>query len=607
MDDAELLSLIHDASRQTEARARLRDLLDAAGRTLTYKRWLNQLPPAIERKRVALLSSFTLETIEPFFQVEAYLSGWRADATYVPYGQWQTTLLAPAVLSPCQAVVLLLHEAELWPDAAPGAQEAISRLADLVAAFRAASTQPLFVACVAAPPKRHAWALGRAAGVERARRGLDLQRGLAELASQTSDLHPIDLGAGNLHTAQAADWFDARGYFATHSVFSHAALPAVARCIARSLATLWRPRRKVLVMDLDNSLWGGVAGEDGVQGLDLESDYPGAAYVAFQRELQALRRSGVLLAMASKNNEADARAVFEQRPEMALVWDDFSAHRVNWLDKAHNINSIAEELGLGLDAFVFADDSAIECALVRAALPQVEVVELGSEPARFIDKLLRTQAFDALHISDEDRSRADSYAAEVGRRSLRGQVTDMASFLASCELRLYLQAVDHTSLERVHQLLGKTNQFNLTLERPDKDQLALWCVGGQRLFAATLQDRFGQYGLIGVLHLETRLDCLWVSNMVLSCRALGRGVEDALLAFVRDRAQASACAQICVEAVRGPRNQQVFGYLERAGFVAHAETATRVSFAVSSAPGNLPWPGYLSFDPPSSLTGTAHA
>lgn len=610
MNDSELLSLITDARRQTEGRAALRDKLDTSGRTLAYKLWLNRLPDATTRMPVALLSSFTLQTIEPFLQVEAYLSGWRAQITYAAYSQWQTALLAPASLGPCRAVVLVLHDAELLADGAGTSADALAHVSDMVGAFRAASALPLFVACVAAPSQHHALALGHAAGVGPAAQHDQLQRGLTELASRTRDMHTIDLGGDAL---RSADWFDERAYFSTRSVFSHAVLPAVARCIARSLACLFRPRRKVLVLDLDNSLWGGVAGEDGVLGLDLASDYPGAAYVAFQRQLLELRRSGVLLTIASKNNEADARAVFEQRPEMALSWGDFSARRVNWVDKAHNICEMADELGLGLDAFVFADDSAIECALVRAALPQVEVVELGPEPARFGQRLLRCQAFDTLHVSAEDRGRADGYAAEAGRRSLRGQVTDMASFLASCELRLSLQAVDNSSLERVHQLLGKTNQFNFTLERPAKEQLAALCVGGQRLFAASLQDRFGQYGLIGILHIEALPDCLLINNMALSCRALGRGVEDALLAFARDQAQLTGRTNLRVNATPGPRNQQIFEFLQRSGFTRLAEDEGRVPFVWSDLPGQngepqrLPWPPYLMFESPRSPTGPVHA
>ena len=607
MNDSDLLSLITDAKRQTEGRARLRDLLDAAGRTLAYAHWLNRLPQAAERLPVALLSSFTLQTIEPFLQVEAYLSGWRPQTTYTQYSQWQSALLAPATLGACRAVVLVLHEGALMAAATPDALDPMATLSDLVAAFRNASALPLFVACVAAPPERHALALGWPAGKGPVQRHLDIQRGLMALAGRTRDMHLMDLRA---ETLRVNDWFDERGYFTTHSVFARAALPAVARVIARCLACLFTPRRKVLVMDLDNSLWGGVAGEDGVLGLDLESDYPGAAYVAFQRQLLALRRSGVLLAMASKNNEADARAVFEQRSEMALAWADFSAFRVNWVDKAHNITEMADELGLGLDAFVFADDSAIECALVRAALPEVEVVELGSEPARFMDKVLRCQAFDVLHISAEDRGRAESYAAEAGRRSLRGQVTDMASFLASCELRLSLQAVNHSSLERVHQLLGKTNQFNFTLERPAKEQLAALCLGGsggQRLFAASLQDRFGQYGLIGVLHIDVQAETLLIHNLALSCRALGRGVEDALLAFARERAQQAGCTTLRVNAARGPRNQQIFEYLDKRGFARLAETESGVPFVCRALRGSLPWPAYLSFESPAQSTGTAHA
>jgi FkbH-like protein len=603
MAEQDLSDLLLDPARQTAARSRLRDEIDAAPRTLTYKHWLAHLPQAQTSTAVTVLSSFTAETLEPFLQLEGYLSGWRPQTSYVQYGQWQNALLSGQGLEHAPAaVVLLLHDTELLGPNCADASAALDHLENLLSAFRQRSATPLFLGLVQPPFVAAGLGLGEAQAKGRAWQRAEFARGVVQLSQRLADLHLLALGLSDLG---AADWFDAKGFLATHSVLTHKVLPAVARCIARHVACLYRPRRKVLVLDMDNTLWGGVVGEDGVQGVALGHGYPGAAFLDFQRTALALRESGVLLAAASKNNEADVMAVFGQRPEMLLKPEHFSAMRINWSDKASNIASMAEQLGLGLDSFVFADDSAIECALVREALPQVEVVELPKDITRYSERLLRTQAFDVLKLSDEDRQRASSYAAEAGRQQLRAQVTDMASFLADCNLRLSIQAVSAHSLDRVHQLMGKTNQFNFTLARPSKEalQAVMQNTGAGGLYSATLSDRFGDYGLIGFMQMQREGEHLHISNMALSCRALGRGVEDALLAFARDQAEAANCTQLRVASVRGPRNQQVLAYLDGAGFERLMDDEQGVLFASALGSEQLAWPAHVTVEKPGEKPG----
>jgi len=592
MSETDLPTLLSQPERQVQARSGLRAVLDAAPRTLTYKQWLTRLPaPDADTplREISLLSSFTLETIEPFLQLESYLSGWRMRSRYVQYGGWQNELLQPAGPTG-QAVVLLLHDAELLGDQFQvSAADALARLKSLLMAWRAQSATPLFLG-VLQPAIEQGLAFGEPLARGRTSQRQALAQGLLALAEELPDLHLLSLDASTLGVA---DWFDRAAWLATRSLLVHRALPGLARGIARHLACLFRPRRKVLVLDLDNTLWGGVVGEDGVDGLALGQDYPGAAYRAFQQMALDLRASGVLLALASKNNEADALAVFAGRPEMLLKPEHFSAHRIDWQDKASNIASMAQQLGLGLDSLVFADDSAIECALVRQALPQVEVVELGKDPSRFIDKVLATQAFDTLRLSSEDRQRADSYQAEAGRQQRREQVTDMASFLADCQLKLSLKPATGATLDRMHQLLGKTNQFNFSLQRPSKDQLQALMARGRHLYSASLTDRFGDYGLIGILQLAHDGPVFVIENMALSCRALGRGVEDAMLAYAHSRAVAAGCKHLAVCAVRGPRNQQVLEYLDNAGFARLAESESEVAFEIATTPDALPWPPFV--------------
>lgn len=594
MDSAALQSLLSDPQRQAEARSRLRDVVDAKPSTITYMQWLPRLPAGGDGCSVAVVSSFTVQTIDPFLRVESYLSGWQSSISYVEYGLWQPALLGPEAsgVAGARAVVLLLHDTELLNEDRPDADVASSHLMGIIETFRRQSAAPLFVGIVEAPlgPPSIAFggpAIDRLSGARRA-----LRRQIEERMVAVADGHLLEL------PLSLCSGFVSAAFLSNLTALGHGVLPQVARCIARTVACVFRPRRKILVLDLDNTLWGGVVGEDGVEGVVVSHDYPGSAYLAFQRQLLRLRSSGILLALASKNNEQDARAVFDTRSEMVLRWNHFTAHAVNWNDKASNIAEMAQALGLGLESFVFADDSAIECALVRQILPQVEVIELGKDPARFGELLFRAQAFDALDVSDEDRRRADSYATEAHRRDYRERMTDLNGFLAGCELRLSIQSLALGSVDRAHQLLGKTNQFNFSLERPSKEQLIASMRAGDRLFTASLEDRFGNYGLIGILHLESGAQDLRIANMALSCRALGRGVEDALLAFARERALAQGFNRLDVRCVRGARNQQVFEYLERTGFHKAHEDHETVEYVLALAESSLPWPDFLKVELP---------
>ena len=595
--DSDLTVMLADPARQTEVRARLREELESAPKTLSYMRWLKQLPKPEARESVVLVSSFTIEPLAPFLEVQAYLSGWRPDARFIQYGQWRNALLDPEVLDgqSYRAVTVLLLAEEILPQGSSDVAAAVGQLTDLVAAFRGRCTVPLFVGLLDAPPAAHEIALGGLGAQARTTLVADLCAGVAKSLSGIADVHVIDLGLTSLSTEE---WYNPVGHLATISPLAPKGLIAVAEQVGRAVACLCRPRRKVLVLDLDNTLWGGIVGEDGVEGVALGTEWPGAAYVAFQRSLRTLRSTGVLLAIASKNNEGDAREVFDVRPEMVLAWNDFSARRIDWNDKASNIASLAEELGLGLDSFVFADDSAMECARVRSALPEVEVVELGPDPSRFAERVLRTRAFDTLSISKEDRARADSYRQEQSRKSSRAKVADLETFLADSQLRLTLRPSDAATQERIFQLIGKTNQFNMTLERLSKPSVQQLTDHGGALYGAQLVDRFGDYGLIGVLHLEPRADGLCIVNMLMSCRALGRQVEEALLAFAREIAEMHGLSRLVATYVRGPRNQQVLEFLSRAGFSTREGNESQVEAWIELNDGVLSWPRHVAVDRP---------
>lgn len=560
-----LQSLLLDPARQAVARKLLRETLDAKPTTLAYMGFKAKLPTPSAKQNVAILSSYTIETIAPFLEVEAYLAQWRADMTFVQYSNWLNTLHDPASLGDCDAVVLLLHGEAVLPWNCTGAEDAIGLLDAAIQAFRDQSSIPLFIGLIAEPPEPQALGLGNRPRHGRAAMLEQVNARITELSGQMANVHCLDVPEWARIYGDA--WYDRTGYLANMTLVSHKALPALARGIARNVGCLFKPRRKVLAIDLDNSLWGGIVGEDGPEGVILSPDkWPGAGFVAFQRVLVQLRDTGVLLVANSKNNEADARSVFETRPEMALAWDDFTATRINWQDKASNLEEMAEELGLGLDSFIFADDSPVECALVQEALPMVEVVELGKNPAEFTNRLFASGSFDTLVISKEDQARAASYRSESQRRDVQTRSRDLGDFLPGLDLHLEIRPIAAESADRAHQLLTKTNQFNLSLARPTAADIQALMKGGERLFGAMLKDRFGEYGTIAIMELRPVGDTLNIESLVISCRALGRQVEEALIGFAIAQAKQHDCNRLGAGFRQGPRNQQVVAFLERTGF-----------------------------------------
>ena len=330
--------------------------------------------------------------------------------------------------------------------------------------------------------------------------------------------------------------------------------------------------RKCLVLDLDNTLWGGVVGEDGVAGLQIGGGFPGIIYTELQKEIAALHGRGVTLAIVSKNNEADAWEVFNQRPEMVLKRADFSAHRINWQDKASNIRELAKELNLGLDAFVVLDDNHVERDWIEEALPEVEVCP-ASDPLEMLRWLTTCRRFDTLAITREDALRAKSYAAAEERSRLATQSSNLEEYLASLGTQVEVGCNSSTQIARVAQLTQKTNQFNLTTRRyteseiQERMQNPAW-----RVFWCACRDRFADEGVIGAALIEIKNGEWLIDNFLMSCRVLGRGVEKAFLGTICDQAASSGAQMIRGGFIRSAKNSQTENFLETCGFTADEKT-----------------------------------
>jgi len=370
----------------------------------------------------------------------------------------------------------------------------------------------------------------------------------------------------------AERWHDSVAWFSTRQ---HPGLKAIPDLLEADLALIRATlglTKKVLVVDLDNTLWGGVVGESGVGGLRLGAPDPvGEAYSELQRYLLELKERGVLLAVCSKNNEVDARAPFENHNGMTLKLEDLVGFMVNWEPKSSNIRSLAEQLNLGIDSFVFLDDQGYEREEVRAELPGVAVPEPDSEhPTDLLKAIHDGRWFETLAFTDEDRRRHESYKANAERSVLQKNSGSLAEFLKTLGLRVDSAEFDESTLSRVAQLVGKTNQFNLTSRRHDLPRL-LQIVGTERSWTQwyRVRDRFGDYGIVGVL-IATVADNYaksWeIDTWLISCRALGRGVEDVMFSSLLKAAKRCGITRLIGIYKPSEKNVQVADFYPRLGF-----------------------------------------
>jgi len=328
-----------------------------------------------------------------------------------------------------------------------------------------------------------------------------------------------------------ARWFDDRYWLRSKQAVALDALPLLARQSAAVIASRTGLSRKCLVLDLDNTLWGGIIGEDGINGIHLGGDGSGEAFVAFQDYLLALKDRGVLLAIASKNNEADAREVFERHPEMHIRLNDISAFVVNWDDKPANLRRIAARLGIALDALVLVDDNPAERQMVRRLAPDVDIVSLPPDPSGYRRALADYLGFEPVAVTLEDRMRTTQYRARAAAHQLASSAADIESFLSELRMEATVAPFDDLRFSRIAQLCGKTNQFNLTTRRHSPAALRDFMANPSYVTRyLELRDRLTDHGLVALAIAEIQPDALDIDTFLMSCRVIGRTVEEHLLA-----------------------------------------------------------------------------
>ncbi len=375
--------------------------------------------------------------------------------------------------------------------------------------------------------------------------------------------------AGLAATVGLAEWHSPEQWNLAKLPFSAEYVPLYAEHLARTIAAIRGKSRRCLVLDLDNTLWGGVIGDDGLDGIQLaQGDAAGEAYLSVQRYALALRERGVVLAVSSKNTDETARTPFRQHPEMLLREEHIAVFQANWDDKATNIKAISDTLALGLESMVFLDDNPAERAIVREFLPQVAVPELPTDPALYARTLSAAGYFESTAFSAEDAKRAGYYQDNAQRVTLQGQFTDMESYLASLQMVITFQPFDETGRSRISQLINKSNQFNLTTRRYTEAEVAhLEADPSLLTLQVRLADAFGDNGMISVVICREAGDASWeFDTWLMSCRVLGRRVQNMVLREVLFHCKSAGLDKLIGKYFPTERNQLAETHYQKLGF-----------------------------------------
>jgi len=581
--------------------------------------------------RVALLRSFTVEPMVPMMKAGALVGGIDVEAHIGEFNSYVQEVLDPG--SPLYAfkpsvIFLAVQGSDLASDLyqnfgkldarSVGAivEQTINDLNGWIALLRERTNATIVVHNFEVPETASAGLLdaqilidlgrdlsgscqagspesGKAAASSQADAIRRINRGLADAARQHPGVHMLDYDALTSRHGKR-QWFDARKWLMVRLPITAPNLAHMAAEWTRFLHPAAGKLIKCLVCDLDNTLWGGVIGEDGMTGIKVDGEYPGAAFVALQRGILDMHDRGVILAINSKNNHHDAMEAIRDHPRMLLRPEHFAALRINWQDKATNLRQIAQELNIGVDSLAFIDDNPVERQWVRENAPEVTVIELPADPMLYAQTLRNVPGLERLSLSAEDKVRGRFYAEDRMRDELRTSVGSMADFYRSLSMVAEIGSVTGETLPRVSQLTQKTNQFNLSTRRYNEAEVQALASGpDSRVFWMRVSDRFGDNGLIAVAILRFKDKVCEIDTYLMSCRVIGRGVETGLLAFLADEARRAGCTSMRADYVVTKKNAPVKDFLPQHRFSQVLGDDQNGTWELALPCALLGWPEYI--------------
>ena len=548
--------------------------------------------------RLGVLSNSTVDFILPSIVGTAARYGIALEGIQADYDQVIQAALSPESAINCakpDAVLVAIDYRALplrckvgSPEAAENAvRQTLAYIDTVRAGLKANGKAICILQTIAPPPERLFGSLDR--GLPGALRNIidRVNLGLADSVRGTEDIL-LDVG-GLAETVGLANWHSPAEWNLAKLPFSNSYLPLYADHVARLLAALLGKSRRVLVLDLDNTVWGGVIGDDGLEGIQCaQGDPTGEAYLSVQRLALELRERGIVLAVSSKNNDETARLPFRKHPEMLLKEEHIAVFQANWNDKATNIKAIALELSLGLDSMVFLDDNPVERNLVRQFLPEVAVPELPSDPALYARTVAAAGYFESVAFSDEDVKRALYYQDNARRVGLQKEAGDIDAYLASLNMEITFQPFDETGRARIAQLINKSNQYNLTTRRYTEAEVA----AAERdpncfTLQVRLSDTFGDNGMISVVICRRQGESDWeIDTWLMSCRVLGRRVEQMVLREILEHARRRGIRKLIGIYRPTDRNKLVAEHYSKLGFLRvhrHADGTTAEELDVDGA------------------------
>jgi FkbH-like protein len=532
--------------------------------------------------KCGLLSSFTLDALPGLVNKCLEPAGIDGQWYVSPFNQYPQLILAEdselVAFAPQIVFMAVAFEdlfqglSPVWSQPRQRQGEAAGRINEFIALVRRLcerlSSSAIFVnSFLPVQPRALPILASKSVAGER-RLALEANHALANLSDDCANLHVVHLEDA-LAGLSGVTVPDARYFYLAKMRLGRSAIGALAEAYSRRVCAYLGLRKKCIVLDLDNTLWGGILGEDGLENLRLSDDGPGKAFQDMQRLLLDYHETGTLLAICSKNDEPIAMAAIRDHPRMLLRLNHFAAMRINWDDKASNLVALAKELNLGLDSLVFLDDSPFECAEVRRLAPQVTVLQMPADPSDYPAFVAQLPYFDALSITEDDRRRGQMYVEDRQRKESGHKAGSLEDFLKSLDICVSIRRADRMLAPRLAQLSQRTNQFNLTTRRyTESDLFALLENQNWRLYGVLASDRIGDSGISGAafVQVDAATATARLDTFLVSCRVLGRGIESAFLAGVCSDLQAGGIATLVADYVPSDKNGMARDFLPNHGF-----------------------------------------
>lgn len=582
-------------------------LLRKAGRALAAL-----ADPAGELRpvRVSVVANCTVGPFEALLRSRLVGAGALPEITAAPYGSFEITLATGGFDAASELVACVLDESWFLPaeldfaepqSAAGHLEDRLRQLRELVTVALSTTNATLVLHTVPLPGHIRDTMVSLRDRTALTRLWYRLNTGLLELAEEFGQVQVVDL-VGLLGDAGVRAR-DERLHAYADLPYTDGALLLLADGVRRVAQARLGLSRKVLAIDLDNTLWGGVLGEVGAEGVALGGLYPGKSYQRLQRTVRALRDQGVILVLASKNDAEHVERALCDHPEALLRPEAFSVSMVNWDSKAGNLRQAADTLGLSTQSMVFMDDSAFERGEVAARLPEVALVDASGEPAQLVTSLVRGGWFDVLELTGTDLKRPELYRARGMRKDFSGGFASAEEYLSALDLKVVIEPVTPFGVARAAQLAARTNQFNLTGVRFDEASTRAMLTDPTRLVAVvSVSDRFGDEGIVGAVWVDRSAQTWHVLNLVLSCRVLGRGVEFAVAGWVARQAEQAGATGLTGAFVPSPKNGVAAGFWEKAGFEAREDGL----FAFAPGRDPDPTPSWIPTESGPASGATAH-